>query len=109
MIAAVHLPSPTPNRRRGWRSADGDDNRNALALAHGGDRINDCSFAFRVEMGIGFIQHDKERVSIKGPGKTDKLTLPRKVPIRPHQSEFRIRAQIGGSVRACPLLSPRRQ
>ncbi|ESX08269.1 hypothetical protein X767_33345 [Mesorhizobium sp. LSJC264A00] len=54
----------------------GDDNRNALALAHGGDRINDCSFAFRVEMGIGFIQHDKERVSIKGPGKTDKLTLP---------------------------------
>ncbi|ESZ66060.1 hypothetical protein X727_28010 [Mesorhizobium sp. L103C119B0] len=53
-----------------------DNNRNALALAHGGDRLSDCSFAFRVEMDIGFIQHNKERVSIKGTGKTDKLALP---------------------------------
>ena len=53
----------------------GDDNDDALALAHSKDRARQRFVAFGVEVGVRLVENDQERIAVDGAGERDPLRL----------------------------------
>ena len=52
-----------------------DNNSNAAALANTHDRAGECFIALGVQIGIRFVEHDQERITVKRPRKRNALRL----------------------------------
>ena len=52
-----------------------DDDDDAVALAHAENRLGQSFVALRVEIGIGLVEHDQERIAIERAGERDALRL----------------------------------
>jgi len=57
------------------RRAMCDDDGNAAARPHGLDSARQCRVALRIKVGVGFIEHNKERIAVERAGERDTLAL----------------------------------
>ena len=63
-----------------------DDHHDSASRAHTLDGCRQRGFAFRIEVGVGLIQHDEKRIAVKGAGERDALALSgrERCPVRAH-------------------------
>ena len=53
----------------------GNDHHDATAGANSENGLGECLFAFGIEIGIGLVEHDQERLAVESAGERDSLLL----------------------------------